>query len=170
MAIARVSGRGGSALEDGEASSSTAEEPVDTARNQSLWRRWTMLRFSVIGSLNTIAFFGFYIVFQWLTSGLPHHRTIAWAISWIVECAVAHFLHRWWTFESDAEVWQSFSITMAIYMVTLVVSTATFDVLVYRFGWNHTITWWLCAGGFGVFDFFAIGWLAFPERTRRRRE
>ena len=135
-----------------------------------IWRTYPFLRFSSMGTANTVVFFSVYLLLELLFVDISHGKTLSWAVSWMLECTVAHFIHRSLTFRSDSVVWQSLSITTAIYSFTLVTSTLTFDVLVYNLGVPHIPSWWLNAAVWGIFDYVLIARYAFPTDTRDEDE
>ena len=140
--------------------------PVAESKISAIWNNYSILRYSIVGTVNMILFFVFYLILQWVFGGISHGKTVAWAGSWIVEATLAHFLHRTWTFKSESVVAKSLSITTLIYTITLFTSSVTFDLLVYSQGMNHTVAWWFSAIVWGGLNYLVISRYAFPKQTR----
>jgi putative flippase GtrA len=143
---------------------------ADESIISTVWHKYSIFRYAIIGSINMILFFGLYIILQWIFGSISHGKTVAWAVSWAVEATLAHFLHRTWTFKSESVVAKSLTITTLIYTITLFTSSVTFDLLVYRQGIDHNVAWWLSALAWGGLNYMAISRYAFPKQTRVKKE
>ncbi len=177
MTVAAAAGLGAGQISESATSTADSVDGVDEVsgggessgkESKSLWRRYSLLRFTVVGTANTVLFFLLYLLLQWLIGDVSHGKTLAWGLAWTFECIISHFMHRRWTFHSDSVVLHSLSMTTIIYTVTMFTSSLTFDLLVYRFAVDHYLAWWLNVSAWGLVDYWVISRYAFPEWTREQ--
>ena len=120
-------------------------------------------KYVLVGTLNFIVFYGFYMLFFLMLGSEGRMPTISWAIAWILGSIFAHWTHRTWTFQSEREVGWTFSATMGIYISGWIGSTATFDWLLFNTEMNHNLIWLMNTALWGVIDYLGLRYLAFRE-------
>ena len=120
----------------------------------------------IIGSLNTLAFL---LLFEILGASMIEATnraySISWFITWELECAVAQYLHRRFTFRSDEGPARSFALTMTIYTITGILSTITFDHLHIGQSMDHRTAWLITLCSWGLVNFVLFKFLAFRPET-----
>ncbi len=141
---------------------------IDTARRIAtrIWELDQLPRFMIIGSLNTLAFL---LLFEILGASMIEATnraySISWFITWELECAVAQYLHRRFTFRSDEGPARSFALTMTIYTITGILSTITFDHLHIGRSMDHRTAWLITLCSWGLVNFVLFKFLAFRPET-----
>ena len=100
--------------------------------------------------------FIFFTFFTFVFADVSNGRTIAWSVSWGLECIIAYFLHRRITFRYDGAVASSFIRTMLVYGVALIGSTVTYHFLDYEMDIPYLVAWLSNGIFWGIFNFLAL--------------
>lgn len=123
--------------------------------------RGTLQRFATAGGVNSLIF---WILWELLRiSPLLEYitETGAWAVSWIISCTIAHFVHRIFTFDGRRDIKKTMLGAFTVYSFGGVLSTLTYN-LIYNgtsldirliFGMNLLI--------WGFFTWASMRWLVF---------
>lgn len=120
------------------------------------------IRYLGIAIINAIFFWSLYEIMYWLDPLTVYPATVAWAIAYIVGSFEAHYLHRTFTFKSNASYKESLYWALIVYGTIGVLSTISEHVLVYVFEIHHRIAWALNMCAFGFMMFLGLRLLAFP--------
>ena len=107
-------------------------------------------------------FWSLYELMYWLDPLSLYPATVAWAIAYVVGSFEAHYLHRTFTFKSNASYKESLYWALIVYGTIGVLSTISEHVLVYVFDVHHRIAWALNMCAFGFMMFLGLRLLAFP--------
>ena len=118
--------------------------------------------FCVVGTFNLAIFFLMYVASYSMFEGIQYRAATSWSISYLLSSVLSHTMHRWFTFKSLSPYGKSLVLTMAIYSVMLVVSTASQALLADTMGYNHIFVWALNTLAFGFASVIALRFVAFP--------
>ena len=91
--------------------------------------RGSYRRFIIVGMLNSVIFYLFWFAIIIALAEVSRGETIAWSLAWILGSLIAHFTHRMWTFDSRRNVIKTTTGTYVVYIVGLIGSTLTYDLL-----------------------------------------
>jgi len=87
--------------------------------------RGSLLRFGLAGAFNSLIFFILWELLRFFTSNDKASIQFAWGVAWALASFLAHFVHRWFTFDKRKSVqWTIGSSTIA-YAFSLTGSTYT---------------------------------------------
>jgi len=87
--------------------------------------RGSLLRFGLAGAFNSLIFFILWELLRFFTSNDKASIQFAWGVAWALASFLAHFVHRWFTFDKRKSVqWTIGSSTIA-YAFSLTGSTFT---------------------------------------------
>ena len=127
---------------------------------QNLFREYG--RYLVLASFNTIFFWILYELIYWLDPLSFYPATIAWSLAYSVSTVEAHYVHRRFTFKSNAAYKESLFWAICVYGIIGIISTITEHILVYVFDVHHRIAWAINMSAFGFMMFLGLRLLAFP--------
>tara|TARA_B100000902_G_C26466940_1_gene508237 strand:- start:69 stop:518 length:450 start_codon:yes stop_codon:yes gene_type:complete len=87
--------------------------------------RGSLLRFGLAGAFNSLIFFILWELLRFFTSNDKTSIQFTWGVAWALASFLAHFVHRWFTFDKRKSVqWTIGSSTIA-YAFSLTGSTYT---------------------------------------------
>lgn len=87
--------------------------------------RGSLQRFGLAGAFNSLIFFILWELLRFFTSNDKASIQFAWGVAWALASFLAHFVHRWFTFDKRKSVqWTIGSSTIA-YALSLTGSTYT---------------------------------------------
>ena len=118
--------------------------------------------YCAVGCINVAVFFVLYYFLYQAQISEEFPAASAWAISYFLSSVLAHYLHRWLTFESLTGYKKSLVVMMAIYTVLLLISTASTAYFADIHGFNHYYSWAANTAAFGFVAFLALRIFAFP--------
>lgn len=96
---------------------------------------WQLIKFAVVGSINTAVDFGvlnLLIFFTALSSGI--YFSIFKAISFIVANINSYFLNRFWTFRAGGEYLKFFIISLGGLIINVGISSLLVNLVMPQFG------------------------------------
>ena len=129
--------------------------------------------YCAVGCINVAVFFLMYIALLRAQLSESYPSASAWAVSYFFSSILAHYLHRWLTFESDSEIRTSFTKLMTVYGALWAISTVTFHIMFEIIGIGELISWAINTSAFGFLTFLALRFYAFPladgRVTRKER-
>ena len=118
--------------------------------------------FCAVGTFNLAIFFLMYVATSSMFEGTQYRAASSWSISYLLSSVLSHTMHRWFTFKSLSPYGKSLVLTMAIYSILLVISTASQALLADTMGYNHILVWAMNTLAFGFASFLALRFVAFP--------
>lgn len=127
---------------------------------QHLFREY--VRYLLIASFNTAFFLILYELIYWWDPLGFYPATIAWSSAYSVGVVEAHYVHRRFTFKSNASYKESLYWAIFVYGIIGIISTITEHILVYEFDVHHRIAWAINMSAFGFMMFIGLRLLAFP--------
>jgi hypothetical protein len=84
----------------------------------------SLQRFGLAGGFNTLIFLIlieiFYVIFD------ESFAPFIWAVSWILTSYIAHFIHRWFTFDTKEPVKKTIPLVAILYIIGMLGSTWTY--------------------------------------------
>ena len=126
-----------------------------------------------VGCLNVAVFFSMYYTLYEFRISESYPAASAWAISYFLSSILAHYLHRWLTFESMTGYGKSLFVMLSIYVTLLVISTISTAYFADILGFNHYYSWAVNTAAFGFASFILLRIFAFPlsdgRITRKER-
>lgn len=103
---------------------------VDKTQLSAIAPRGTIRRFASAGAINTLLFWLFWEILR-LSPALAYiSETGVWAVAWVMSCTIAHFTHRYLTFDGRKDVKATMIGAFAVYAIGGVLSTLSYDILV----------------------------------------
>ena len=136
-----------------------------------LLREYAM--YCAVGCFNVAVFFAMYYFLYKAQISVQYPAASAWAISYFLSSILAHYLHRWLTFESLADYKKSLVVMMTIYVALLIISTISTAYFADTLGFNHYYSWAANTATFGFISFVLLRMFAFPlsegRITRKER-
>ena len=118
--------------------------------------------FCAVGTFNLAIFFLMYVATYSMFEGIQYRAASSWSISYLLSSVLSHTMHRWFTFKSLSPYGRSLVLTMVIYSILLVISTASQALLADTMGYNHILVWAMNTLAFGFASFLALRFVAFP--------
>ena len=138
---------------------------------RKLLREYAM--YCAVGCFNVAAFFVMYIAMLDVRLSEDYPAASAWAVSYFFSSILAHYMHRWLTFESPSPYGKSLFVTLTIYSVLLLISTASMAYFSDTMGVDEILSWAVNTAAFGFLTFLALRLFAFPladgRITRKER-
>jgi putative flippase GtrA len=90
----------------------------------SFFKKGTLQRFGIAGGFNTLIFL---VLMEFFYFMFPESfAAIIWATSWIISSFLAHFVHRYFTFETDEPMKKTIPLVALLYVVGMLGSTWTY--------------------------------------------
>jgi len=84
----------------------------------------SLQRFGLAGGFNTLLFLIlieiFYAIFE------ESFAPVIWAVSWILTSYIAHFIHRWFTFDTTEPIQKTIPLVAILYIIGMLGSTWTY--------------------------------------------
>jgi hypothetical protein len=84
----------------------------------------SLQRFGLAGGFNTLIFLIlieiFYVIFD------ESFAPFIWAVSWILTSYIAHFIHRWFTFDTTEPIKKTIPLVAILYIIGMLGSTWTY--------------------------------------------
>ncbi len=135
-------------------------DPNPRYQVKTLFREYVL--FCVVGTFNLAIFFLMYVATYSMFEGIQYRAASSWSVSYLLSSVLSHTMHRWFTFKSLSPYGKSLVLTMAIYSIMLVISTASQALLADTMGYNHILVWAMNTLAFGFASFVALKFIAFP--------
>ncbi len=118
--------------------------------------------YCAVGCINVAVFFLMYIALLRAQLSESYPSASAWAVSYFFSSILAHYLHRWLTFESPSPYGKSLFVTLTIYSVLLLISTASMAYFADTLGVDEILSWAVNTAAFGFLTFLSLRVFAFP--------
>ena len=92
---------------------------MDKEQFSQLAPRGTIRRFASAGAINTLLFWIFWEVLRLSPALELLSETGIWATAWVMSCTIAHFTHRYFTFDGRKDVKTTMLGAFGVYAVDL---------------------------------------------------
>ena len=123
--------------------------------------RGTIRRFASAGAINTLLFWLFWELLR-LSPALTYiSETGAWAVAWVMSCTIAHFTHRYLTFDGRKDIKATMIGAFAVYAIGGVLSTLSYDILVANLTLPIRIIFIINMLISGLFTWASMRWFVF---------
>ena len=137
---------------------------VDKTQLATIAPRGTIRRFASAGAINTLLFWLFWEILR-LSPALAYiSETGAWAVAWVMSCTIAHFTHRYFTFDGRKDVKATMIGALAVYAIGGVLSTLSYDILVANLTLQIRIIFIINMLISGLFTWASMRWLVFEYK------
>ena len=137
---------------------------VDKTQLPTIAPRGTIRRFASAGAINTLLFWLFWEILR-LSPALAYiSETGAWAVAWVMSCTIAHFTHRYFTFDGRKDVKATMIGALAVYAIGGVLSTLSYDILVANLTLQIRIIFIINMLVSGLFTWASMRWLVFEYK------
>ena len=123
--------------------------------------RGTIRRFASAGAINTILFWIFWEVLRLSPALNLFSETGVWATAWIMSCTIAHFTHRYFTFDGRKDIKATMIGAFAVYAIGGILSTLSYDFLVSNFDLQIRILFIFNMLIWGLFTWASMRWFVF---------
>ena len=123
--------------------------------------RGTIRRFASAGAITTILFWIFWEVLRLSPALNLFSETGVWATAWIMSCTIAHFTHRYFTFDGRKDIKATMIGAFAVYAIGGVLSTLSYDFLVSNFDLQIRILFIFNMLIWGLFTWASMRWFVF---------
>ena len=77
---------------------------MDKEQFSAIAPRGTIRRFATAGAVNTLLFWIFWEILRISPALEILSETGIWAVAWVISCTIAHFTHRYFTFDGRKDV------------------------------------------------------------------
>jgi len=88
-------------------------------------------------------------------------ETFVWAMSWIASSSIAHFVHRWFTFDGRRDIRQTLIRAISVYSFGLVASTLSYDSLLIITDFPIRLIFLINMCIWGIVTWAAMRWFVF---------
>ena len=137
---------------------------MDRTQLSTIAPRGTIRRFASAGAINTLLFWLFWEILR-LSPALAYiSETGAWAVAWVMSCTIAHFTHRFFTFDGRKDVKATMIGALAVYAIGGVLSTLSYDILVANLTLQIRIIFIINMLVSGLFTWASMRWLVFEYK------
>ncbi len=123
--------------------------------------RGTIRRFASAGAINTLLFWIFWEVLRLSPVLELLSETGVWAAAWVISCTIAHFTHRYLTFDGRKDIKTTMLRAFAVYAVGGVLSTLSYEYLVSNLDLFIRIIFITNMLIWGIFTWAAMRWFVF---------
>ena len=120
------------------------------------------IRYVIIACLNSVFMFALYQLIYWFDPANTYTAEVAWFFSFIIGTIEAHYVHRRFTFKSNAPYGESLYWVIFVYSIILVLSTLTISGLINSFDIQYQLAWVINNCIFGLVYFAGLRFVAFP--------
>ena len=129
---------------------------------EDVFPRGTIQRFATAGGFNTLIFWLAWELFRISPLVDIVGETFVWTLSWILSSTIAHFIHRWFTFDGRRDIKQTMVRALSVYSVGLVCSTLSYDsLLVIIADLPIRMIFLINMSNWGIFTWAAMRWYVF---------
>jgi putative flippase GtrA len=128
---------------------------------KEVFPRGTIQRFATAGGFNTLIFWISWEIFRVTPIIDFTGETFIWTISWILSSTIAHFVHRWFTFDGRRDIKQTLLRAVSVYSFGLVASTLSYDSFLIVSDLPIRLIFLINMCIWGVFTWAAMRWFVF---------
>ena len=103
---------------------------MDKEQFSAIAPRGTIRRFAGAGAVNTLLFWIFWEILRISPALEIFSETGVWAVAWVISCTIAHFTHRYFTFDGRKDVKTTMLGAFTVYAIGGALSTILYELLV----------------------------------------
>jgi|TARA_B100000287_G_scaffold434907_1_gene500900 putative flippase GtrA len=134
---------------------------VDKEQFSAMAPRGTIRRFATAGAVNTLFFWILWEILRFSPALELFSETGVWAISWIISCTIAHFTHRYFTFDGRKDVRATILGAFTVYAIGGALSTISYELLVSNLDFHIRIIFVINTLIWGLFTWASMRWFVF---------
>jgi putative flippase GtrA len=134
---------------------------VDKKQFSAMAPRGTIRRFATAGAVNTLFFWILWEILRFSPALELFSETGVWAISWIISCTIAHFTHRYFTFDGRKDVRATILGAFTVYAIGGALSTISYELLVSNLDFHIRIIFVINTLIWGLFTWASMRWFVF---------
>ena len=123
--------------------------------------RGTIRRFASAGAINTLLFWLFWELLRLSPVLGLVSETGVWASAWVMSCTIAHFTHRYFTFDGRKDVKSTMIGAFIVYAVGGVLSTISYNLLVTNLSLPIRVNFIINMLISGLFTWASMRWFVF---------
>ena len=123
--------------------------------------RGTIRRFASAGAINTLLFWLFWEILRLSPVLELVSETGVWAFAWVMSCTIAHFTHRYFTFDGRKDVKSTMIGAFIVYAVGGVLSTISYNLLVANLSLPIRVIFIINMLISGLFTWASMRWFVF---------
>lgn len=134
---------------------------MDKEQFSAMAPRGTIRRFATAGAVNTLFFWILWEILRFSPALELFSETGVWAISWIISCTIAHFTHRYFTFDGRKDVRATILGAFTVYAIGGALSTISYELLVSNLDFHIRIIFVINTLIWGLFTWASMRWFVF---------
>ena len=134
---------------------------MDKEQFSAIAPRGTIRRFATAGAVNTLFFWILWEILRFSPALQLFSETGVWAISWIISCTIAHFTHRYFTFDGRKDVRATILGAFTVYAIGGALSTISYELLVSNLDFHIRIIFVINTLIWGLFTWASMRWFVF---------
>lgn len=134
---------------------------MDKEQFSAMAPRGTIRRFATAGAVNTLFFWVLWEILRFSPALELFSETGVWAISWIISCTIAHFTHRYFTFDGRKDVRATILGAFTVYGIGGALSTISYELLVSNLDFHIRIIFVINTLIWGLFTWASMRWFVF---------
>ncbi len=123
--------------------------------------RGTIRRFGAAGGFNTFLFWLFWEVFRLSPLLDILSETGVWAVSWVISCTIAHFVHRYFTFDGRKNIQSTMFGAFTVYSIGGILSTLSYEYFYSTFDIEIRLIFIINILIWGLFTWATMRWFVF---------
>ena len=134
---------------------------MDKEQFSAIAPRGTIRRFATAGAVNTLLFWIFWEILRISPALEILSETGIWAVAWVISCTIAHFTHRYFTFDGRKDVKTTMLGAFTVYAIGGALSTVSYELLVSNLDLQIRIIFVINMLIWGLFTWASMRWFVF---------
>ena len=134
---------------------------MDKEQFSAIAPRGTIRRFAAAGAVNTLLFWIFWEILRISPALEILSETGIWAVAWVISCTIAHFTHRYFTFDGRKDVKTTMLGAFTVYAIGGALSTISYELLVSNLGLQIRIIFVINMLIWGFCTWASMRWFVF---------
>ncbi len=134
---------------------------MDKEQFSAIAPRGTIRRFATAGAVNTLLFWIFWEILRISPALEILSETGIWAVAWVISCTIAHFTHRYFTFDGRKDVKTTMLGAFTVYAIGGALSTISYELLVSNLDLQIRIIFVINMLIWGLFTWASMRWFVF---------
>ena len=134
---------------------------MDKEQFSAIAPRGTIRRFATAGAVNTLLFWIFWEILRISPALEILSETGVWSVAWVISCTIAHFTHRYFTFDGRKDVKTTMLGAFTVYAIGGALSTVSYELLVSNLDLQIRIIFVINMLIWGLFTWASMRWFVF---------
>ena len=134
---------------------------MDKQQFSAIAPRGTIRRFATAGAVNTLLFWIFWETLRISPALATLSETGVWAVAWVISCTIAHFTHRYFTFDGRKDVKTTMLGALTVYAIGGALSTLSYEMLVSNSDLQIRVIFVINMLIWGLFTWASMRWFVF---------